>query len=135
MRLTKARYKALTGEEPPEDVGGERKYINEPTEAHGIRFDSKAEARRYEQLRLLEQAGAITDLTVHPRYELLPARTVDGKRKRARRYEGDFGYVEDGRQVVEDVKGAVTQVFSLKADLFRYRYPDIELRVIPAREV
>ncbi len=111
------------------------KYRNVPVEAYGIRFDSKAELRRYEQLRMLQLSGAITDLTVHPRYELLPARTIDGKRERAVRYEGDFSYTEGGRIVCEDVKGYETAVFRLKRRLFLDRYPDIELRVIPAKEV
>lgn len=111
------------------------KYHNQPTEAYGIRFDSKAELRRYEQLRLLEQAGEIADLTVHPRYELLPAHTINGKRERAICYEGDFAYIVDGRRVCEDVKGVETQAFRLKRRLMAERHPDIDLRVISAKEV
>ena len=61
--------------------------------------------------------------------------TIDGKRERALYYEGDFAYTERGRWVVEDVKGVVTDVFRLKRRLFIERYPAIELRVIPAKEV
>jgi hypothetical protein len=41
----------------------------------------------------------------------------------------DFRYHENGRLVVEDTKGMETAVFKIKAKLFRYRYPTIELRI------
>lgn len=79
------------------------KYGAQPTERHGITFASKAEARRYEELRLLEMGGDITNLEVHPRYELV----VNGVR--VGRYTGDFRYVEtSGLIVVEDVKSSAT---------------------------
>lgn len=104
------------------------KYHARHTEVDGIRFDSLAESRRYCELRLLEQAGEITDLRVHPRYELLPKTASE----RAVHYEGDFEYREGGLTVVEDVKGVATPVFRLKATMFRRRYPGIELRIINA---
>lgn len=104
------------------------KYHARPTEVDGIRFDSLAESRRYCELRLLEAAGEITDLRVHPRYELLPKEGGE----RAVHYEGDFEYREGGRVVCEDVKGVETPVFRLKASMFRRRYPGIELRIINA---
>lgn len=98
-------------------------------------FDSKAEARRYEELRLAEQAGAISSLTIHPTYELQAAFTDSaGRRHRAIRYEGDFSYTEHGRAVVEDVKGHRTEVFKLKEKLFRFRYPSIDFRIVEVSE-
>lgn len=94
----------------------------------GIAFDSVAESRRYVELRLMERAGAIESLRVHPRYELLPKENG----QRAVRYEGDFEYREGGRVVCEDLKGVQTPVFRLKANLFRRRYPEIELRIVDA---
>ena len=111
------------------------KYHNRRVTIDGVTLDSQAEGRRYQQLGVLANAGAIQDLIVHPRYELLPARTIDGRRERALYYEGDFSYVEGGRRVCEDVKGVETAAFRLKRRLFLDRYPDIELRVIPAKEV
>jgi hypothetical protein len=108
--------------------GGVNKYNAKPTEVDGIRFDSLAESRRYSELRLMERAGAITDLRVHPRYELLPKTASE----RAVHYIADFCYVEGGHEVVEDVKGVETPVFRLKASMFRRRYPGIELRIINA---
>ena len=93
-------------------------------------FDSTAEARRYDELLLLEQAGTISELAIHPTYELQAAFTAGGKRHAAIRYEGDFSYTEGGRVVVEDVKGHRTEVFKLKEKLFRFRYPAIDFRII-----
>lgn len=41
------------------------KYHAKPTTVDGIRFASKAEARRYSELRLLEKAGEIKNLEAH----------------------------------------------------------------------
>lgn len=107
---------------------------NDPTTIDGHTFDSKAEAKRYGELKLMVQAGEISDLTVHPVYELQTAfRDATGSRHRSIRYEGDFGYTERGRAVVEDVKGHRTEVFKLKEKLFRFRYPYIDFRVLDIR--
>lgn len=100
------------------------KYRNRKTEVDGITFASKAEARRYGELKLLEKAGEIENLILQPRYRL----RVEGANVGT--YVGDFFYLEDGRPVVEDVKGVETAVFRLKAKMFRATYPDIELRVV-----
>lgn len=48
-----------------------------------------------------------------------PAVVIQGRKKRALRYVADFSYVdcETGEQVVEDVKGAVTDVWRIKQHL------------------
>lgn len=107
------------------------KYHNNVVEYDGYRFDSQAEALRYQALKVLENQGEIQDLKVHPRYELLPKfKDKDGKTHRATVYEGDFEYIEKGQKVCEDVKGMALPVFKLKAKLFVFRFPDIELRVL-----
>jgi hypothetical protein len=91
-----------------------RKYRNEPTTVDGQRFDSKKEAERYGQLRLMEQAGEISDLLVHPSFPLVVHGQSCGD------YIADFGYIRDGQTVVEDVKSAATRklpVYRLKARL------------------
>jgi hypothetical protein len=52
-------------------------------------------------------------------------------------YEADFEYfdLEVGRLVAEDVKGFFTDVFQLKSKMFRRRYPEIEFRIVPAKDV
>lgn len=104
------------------------KYHARPVTAEGHRFDSQAEYRRYLELQLLERAGTIAAVQVHPRYELLP-KAGDC---RAVHYEADFAYTEQGRSIVEDVKGVETPVFKIKLNLFRRRYPDLELRIVEA---
>lgn len=108
------------------------KYGNRKTMYNGLAFDSKREAARYQDLRLLEQAGVIHDLVCQPKYELLPGfRDATGKKQPAINYWADFSYNEDGRAVVEDVKGgAVTTAFALNVRMFRYKFRDIELRII-----
>ena len=54
-----------------------RKYRNEKTVVAGLTFDSKAEARRYGELQLLERAGRISDLRRQVPIELAPSVTRD----------------------------------------------------------
>lgn len=100
----------------------------------GIVFDSRAEAFRYAELKFLERAGAITNLRLQVPFELVPAYTWRGKKVRASTYLADFVYLTtDGEEVVEDVKGAITQLYSLKKKLLLYRNPDLNFRELEAR--
>lgn len=71
----------------------------------GYIFDSKAEHRRYCDLRSLVQKGEITNLEVHPVY-LLEVNDI-----RIAKYTADFRYraVEIDDVVVEDVKSEITR--------------------------
>ena len=107
------------------------KYNAQPTEIDGIRFDSKREAQRYQELQMLAAAGEIHALQLQPRFELQPAfEDSQGKRHRAIHYVADFQYVENGSVIVEDTKGMETAVFKLKKKLFLFTYPDVELRIV-----
>jgi hypothetical protein len=112
------------------------KYGNKRVKADGYTFDSQAEYRRWQELKLLEQAGEISDLEVHPKFIISPGGrdAFTGKVIRKRTYEGDFAYIEldTDRQIIEDTKGVATQVFRLKWDLVRLAYPDIEFRIVKA---
>lgn len=92
-----------------------RKYRNVPTVVDGVSFASKAEARRWGELRLLERAGEIADLQVQPSFDLI----VNGVK--VCRYVADFGYLEvNGPRIVEDVKSPATAanpVYRLKKKL------------------
>ena len=90
------------------------KYAAQPTEVDGIRFDSKAEARYYLQLKARVAAGEI-------RYFLrqvaiyLPGKT---------RYVVDFlEFWADGQVRYVDVKGVETQMFRLKKRQVEELYP------------
>jgi hypothetical protein len=95
------------------------KYRNVRTEVDGITFASKAEARRYLELKLLVRAGKISGLKLQPRYPL----NAEGGAKIAT-YVADFEYVSEfnGQTFTEDVKGVETPAFRLKAKLFEAQY-------------
>ena len=59
------------------------KYRAVKTTIDGITFDSKKEAAEYGRLKLLEQAGVISDLELQPRFEI-HAPFVDNEGKRHR---------------------------------------------------
>ena len=102
--------------------GGRSKYHAKKTVVDDIAFDSRKEADRYLVLKGMEEDGAIEDLRRQVRYELVPAFDVDGRHYRPVYYVADFVYVEDGKEVVEDVKGMRTDVYKLKSKLFARRY-------------
>ena len=107
------------------------KYNSRITYVDGIRFASQAEAHRYAELKLLLRAGEISDLKLQPKFEILPKHTDGaGKKHRAAYYIGDFEYIENGKRVVEDVKGKPTELFRLKAKMFVQLYPAIDFRIV-----
>lgn len=103
------------------------KYGNRKTVIDGVTFDSKAEAERYEELKLLERAGIIRDLQLQPKFTLIPTFRKNGKTFRGITYVADFSYIENGQKIVEDVKGFKTDVYKIKRKLFEYTYRDITL--------
>lgn len=107
------------------------KYRNKKTVIDGFTFDSKKEANRYCELKLLKKAGEIEFLELQPRY-LLQERFKDysGKIQRKIEYVADFQYFEYERMVVEDVKGIKTDVYKLKKKLFLFKYPNMIFREI-----
>lgn len=110
------------------------KYRNQKRRVDNITFDSKAEARRYQELKALLNAGEITKLTIQPNFILQDAFVdEDGVRVRAITYRADFSYTDkDGRQIVEDVKGYRTADYKIKAKLFRFLYRHLRLVEIEA---
>ena len=89
---------------------GNAKYHNAPAERAGIRFDSRKEARRYDELMVMLQAGIITDLRLQPQFTLQESYiTETGERIRAVRYTADFSYRFGNKLVVEDVKSSATR--------------------------
>lgn len=97
-------------------------------------YDSKKEAKRAAELKLLEKAGVISNLQEQVVYELIPSqyRIVNGKKKcieRAIKYIADFQYVENGNTVVEDAKGFRTEVYRIKKKLMLY-FHDIQIKEV-----
>lgn len=77
-------------------------------------FDSRREAERYDQLRLLEAAGEISDLRIQVRYRLLDGHSGEFRTERPVDYVADFQYLQAGAEVVEDCKGKRTAEYVLK---------------------
>lgn len=106
------------------------KYRNKRVQIDRYVFDSIAEGRRYRELALLEKAGKISNLELQPRFLLQDSFRKNGKTYRKIEYIADFKYIENGKTIVEDVKGIQTDVFKLKHKLFEKKYPELELRII-----
>lgn len=104
------------------------KYHNVKTISHGIQFDSKKEANRYNELLILQNCGCISGLELQKRFEICPKKNEN---KRARFYVADFVYKENGKRIIEDVKSPITRknpVYSLKKALVQVNYPEYEFR-------
>jgi hypothetical protein len=110
-----------------------QKYHARKTKVRGIRFDSKKEAERFLELKMLERGGVIRNLERQVHFTLIDAhRRKDGTLERRCEYVADFVYEEEnGEKVVEDVKGCrkgcAYQLFVLKRKLMLDRY-GIEIR-------
>ena len=82
------------------------KYGSRKVTIGGMTFDSQKEAARYQELCLLQRVGKIAGLETQVKYELIPPQKRDGKVvERGVSYIADFVYFQDGKKVVEDVKG------------------------------
>ena len=109
----------------------------------GITFDSRKEAKRYCELKLLEKGNVIRDLRLQVEFELLPNQYATEKRygkngkplkdkkvllERRVVYRADFVYIlnETGETVI---KGVRLPEYILKRKLFLYRYG------VPIKEV
>ena len=105
-----------TDQEPGEKSGRKTKYGNRETEVTGIKFDSKKEARRFLELREMEQCGAISDLRLQVNFTLIEGFTKpSGERVKPEIYKADFAYKKKDQNgaytiyIVEDVKSRATK--------------------------
>jgi len=102
------------------------KMRNIRTEIDGIKFQSKKEGKRYQELKLLERAGEISDLNPRPNSYIVMDKKYNVNTNRHITYKPDFEYNKDGRHITEDVKGrkAGTQyrLFLLKKYLMKKIY-------------
>jgi hypothetical protein len=93
-----------------------------------IRFPSRLEARRYAVLRQRERIGEIAELECQPEF------TVSINGVHVLIYRADFGYrcIADGRRVVEDTKGKITALFTLKKRCVEAAYPGLKIEIVKA---
>jgi hypothetical protein len=107
------------------------KFNAKPQVVDGVRFASKAEAKRDAELLLLQRAGEIIDIERQPKFDLF----VNGRK--VCRYVADWSYWESDptrdnrclRRVVEDKKGTQTPAFKIKWALAKALHPEIEWRL------
>ena len=107
------------------------KYNNQKIEIDGIVFDSKKEAKRYSELKLMQKAGEISELQRQVKYVLIPQQRMPDTRgprgglKRGAVLEKECAYIADfvyfdnqlGKYVVEDTKGFRTDAYIIKRKL------------------
>ncbi|WP_054634834.1 DUF1064 domain-containing protein [Thalassobacillus sp. C254] len=99
------------------------KYRAKRTVVDGHTFDSKLEARYYQQLLWLKAHGEIKEFTLQPRYILQEAFKKDSTTYQKIEYVADFEVLhEDGSIETVDVKGVETTDFRIKKKLFHKRY-------------
>lgn len=118
------------------------KYQAIKTCVNGIEFDSRKEARRYQELLLLQRAGVILNLRMQEKFLLIPSQfeTVEtgeyyqtGSKKGTPKtkevcvekpvvYVADFVYEQDGKTIVEDTKGFKTKDYIIKRKLMLYTH-------------
>lgn len=105
------------------NVQSNAKYKNIKTTVNGITFDSKKEANRYVELLLLQRANVISNLELQKKYVLIPSQ-YEGKKciEKECYYKADFVYEENGKTVVEDVKGHKTKEYKIKRKLMLFNY-------------
>lgn len=104
------------------------KYGNKKVQIDGIAFDSRKEANRYCELKIMQQCGAIKDLQLQKEFELIPAQYVfvdANKRKcveRSCKYKADFYYYDNylKKWCCEDTKGFKTKDYIIKRKLMLY---------------
>jgi len=106
------------------------KYRNKKTVVDNITFDSKKEAGRYVDLKLLERIEEIHDLELQPEFEIIPAVKWNGKKLSAKYYIADFRYTQEDVTFIEDVKGIRTPAYILKRQLFLLKYPEYVFREV-----
>lgn len=116
------------------------KYNARKATVDGITFDSRKEAARYAELKLMERAGLIRDLERQVKFVLIPAqyepdridysKSPKGRKVKGRlierecAYIADFRYfsIEDGKTIVEDSKGLKTKDYVIKRKLMLHVY-------------
>ena len=103
------------------------KYHNKVVMLDGIRFDSKKEAARWIELRIMQRTGEIRELQRQVPFVLIPTQKdeLTGRvLEREARYIADFVYRDNHthKLIVEDTKGMKTELYRLKKKLMLYRH-------------
>lgn len=100
-------------------------------------FDSRREYMRYLQLEALQTIGKISSLNRQQTLLIQEAFTYENQKIAKIEYKADFAYIENGVQVIEDVKAydektgksRSTETFKLKWKLLKFRYPQYKFQI------
>lgn len=102
-------YKAIAASENSNKKRS--KYNAVKSVVDGITFDSKLEAKRYSDLKILQRLGEISNLRLQVPYPIIVNEVSICK------YIADFVYIKNGIEIVEDAKGVRTKEYMLKKKL------------------
>jgi len=114
------------------EAGRPAKYKNVKAESNGVKFQSKKERNRYDELILMLNAGEIEGLKLQETFNIQRGfTTIDGERIQPIAYSCDFSYYHTGttRRVVEDCKGFKTAKWKNSWKMMKYNYPEFEYRI------
>lgn len=119
------------------------KYKNVAISKDGSKYDSKAESKRHNELKILEKGGYIKDLKTQVKYVLQPSfkikyvlqpsftiqgKTIEGETIKEITYTADFTYYDVAlkKEIVEDVKNPCNakqdKAFSIKKKLLLHKW-------------
>ena len=101
-------------------------------------FDSRKEHARWNELKLMERAGKISDLKRQVPLVIQEEFQYKDEKIQPIVYKADFMYVKNDQSFVEDVKGQdkktgkyiTTKEFNLKWKLLKARYPQYSFTLI-----
>jgi len=112
LRWTESELSQVQAKRAPVEPIKPSKYRNKKTAMDGLTFDSTKEARRYVELKNMQQAGIISNLRMQVPIEC----KINGIKVCT--WIADFTYADQGgKPVYEDVKGFKTDVYRLKKKL------------------
>jgi hypothetical protein len=94
-------------------ANNKNKYNAKAVVVDGLRFDSTGESQEWFKLRKRMLAGEIKNLRRQVKYDFV----INGVLVCS--YKADFEYEENGVLVTADFKGMITEIFKIKANLFR----------------
>lgn len=117
-RMTAKAFQRLAGARTPRS-----KYHACPTVIDGVRFDSRAEARRYQALIVSGMQGYVRNLELQPNFPLhAPDGALIGRYRADFRYEERDEWDREWTDHVEDVKGVRTSLYRWKKKHFQAEY-------------
>ena len=112
-------------------LASKNKYGNKKLVIDDHKFDSKREARRYQELKMMLRTGIITDLELQKPFILQETcKNGNGETIRRIKYVADFVYKQNGLTIVEDTKGYRNSVYLLKKKLFEHKYYPTTIREV-----